>query len=101
MHMIGHDEKEMRPPQTNLLSMFNCLEQPFSDVWQCQLIGPASSTIDRDEINLLSRINPERHLMRQEFSPRNMHTAENKKVAWRRNAKVGTARCAVRAAYQP
>ena len=86
MHVIGHNQKKMRPPQAFLLPMLNGFEKRFSNMRQRQLIRPAYSTIDRDEINFLLWIDPKRHLVRQSLAAGNLHERENRNAVAQRNA---------------
>ncbi len=79
MQMIRHEQKQIRPPQKRLLSMPNCFKQFFSYIRQSELIHKTLVTVDGNKIDLLLRIHPQRHLMRQAFATRNFHSRKIKR----------------------
>jgi hypothetical protein len=74
--MIGHEQKEVRPPQKLLLPMTDGFKQAFGNVWQGELIPAAFLAVDADEIGFLVRVHPRRNLMREKFAVDEFHARE-------------------------
>jgi len=73
MEMVGHQQKNMRPPQSLILPVTDGFKERRRSFFDGQLVGSAQFTIDGDKINLPLRINPQRDCVRQGFSAGNVH----------------------------
>src|SRR5262245_54963661 len=65
MQMIGHEQKQIRPPQKLLLPMLNGCEDLLGNLREGRLILEAPPAVDRDEIDFLARIDPQRDVVRE------------------------------------
>ena len=72
--MIGHQQKQVRPPEMLLLPMPDGFEYLAGWLWKGKLVPRAFATVDRDEVNLAIWVNPKRNLMRQPASRHNRKT---------------------------
>ena len=63
--MIGHQQKQIRPPKEFLLPMLNRFKDLFRHFRQSQLVSETLLAVDGDEIDFLVWINPQRNLMRE------------------------------------
>ena len=67
MNMIGHEQKDIRPPKILLLPMPDRFKECIGDLVGGQLIRSTQFAIDGNEVNLPLRINPWRNFVRQRF----------------------------------
>jgi len=88
VNMIGHEQKDIRPPKTLLLPMPDRFKEWLGDLVGGQLIRSTQFAIDGNEVNLPLRINPWRNFVRQRFPKGNGHAKMlGPRVEWR-NAEV-------------
>ncbi len=71
--MVGHEQKQIRPPQGLLLPITNAVKYLRGGNRQSQLVFETLPTVDGDEIDCLLRINPRRNRMWQAFAWRALH----------------------------
>ena len=73
MYMIGHDHCEVCVPHAFCIPVLNGMNNSISDKVIGELICSAFFARYRNEILLLARINPQRHIVRQSFAVGNLH----------------------------
>src|SRR5215472_5352492 len=65
MHMIGHQQAKVNEPNPDLIWMSESLKNSLCNFGMCELICSTWFSANSDEVDLLCRINPQRHFMRK------------------------------------
>src|SRR5262245_44666437 len=65
MQVVWHKQEQIGPPQKLSLSMAHRFKQRFRNVSRGELVFPAPPAVDRDEIDFLARIDPQRDVVRE------------------------------------
>ncbi len=80
VQMVGHQKKNMRPPNKILLPVTNGFKQLLRRFRHGQLIAEPFFAVDGDEINFLMWIHPQRNLVRQTLGRQRFHASKTKQT---------------------
>ncbi len=73
VQMVGHEQKNVRPPQKLFLPVTAGFKETFGNFRQRQLVATALQTVDADKINFPVWVNPQWNIMRQGLSFGRVH----------------------------